>query len=182
MIVSLSGRVEMPGPPVEVADEVELYAREHGRHATLRFVPTRFERGRIAAGTWTVRLTLRDSDKRLSLLKTGQVAEAPDEVVWLHEPDGQGGYTPYNIMQLGAGGVRRFLEKGNTWSGRGKFASFAEQMQQTAAANEAARQQNRDTSRDNARAHARDKRRQWLKIPLVRVLTDLVSPQVDSKE
>jgi hypothetical protein len=162
----------LPVAPVEIADEVELYARAHGRHATVRFIPTRFLNGRIAAGTWTVRLSLRDDDPRLGLFKQGKVDEPPVEQVWLHEPDGKGGYAPYDLEALGSGGVKQFLEKGNMW-GRGQFASLSEQFQKTQDANAAVREKTRTEARAGARDMALDKRRSVLGIPFVGVLKDI---------
>ncbi|KKK55945.1 hypothetical protein LCGC14_3069470 [marine sediment metagenome] len=63
MIITL-GRSEAPRAPVEIQEEVELYARESGRHARLIFVPMQLG-GRADDGTWVVRFTLRSSDKRM---------------------------------------------------------------------------------------------------------------------
>jgi hypothetical protein len=166
----------LPVPPVEIADEVEAWARLSGRHATLHFIPTAFLRGRVASGTWVVRLTLKPGDKRLLLYREGKVAEPPTEDVWLHEPDASHhtGYRPFDILQLGASGVRTFLEKGDTWSGRGEFRSLEEQLKKVNEDNAQAREKNRTDAREGARDEARDKRRQVLGIPLVGVLADLL--------
>jgi hypothetical protein len=126
----------LPSPPVEVADAVEEYARQWGRHATLAFRPTMFANQRILRGTWVVCLTLRADDKRLKLSQEGRVASPPTEDVWLHEPNPEVGklipgtyglqeppMRALPIEQLGATGVVRFLERGNMWSGRTKTHS-----------------------------------------------------------
>ena len=163
----------LPEPPVEIADEVELWARQSGRHATLRFVPILGKRRGPITGTWVVCLTLRANDKRLGLLQQQKVAEEPTEKVWLHEPDGQGGYRAFDIVQLGASGVRNLLERGDMWSGRGEFDSLEHQLRVTKQWNEAARAKNRAEAKDGARSDARDKRRQWFGIPLVSVVGNL---------
>jgi hypothetical protein len=165
----------LPVPPVEIADEVETWARLSGRHATLHFFPVAFQRGRIA-GTWVVRITLKPSDKRLSLFQRGETPTPPTEDVWLHEPDATvvGGYRPYDLLQLGASGVRAFLEKGDTWSGRGEFRSIEDQLRQVNENNAQALEKVRTDAREGARDEARDKRRQVLGIPLVGVLKNLV--------
>ena len=179
MILTLGGQHELPSPPAEIADEVELWARQTGRHARLHFVPVRFRQGRVVAGTWVVRISLKANDKRLQLYREGKVAEPPTEDVWLHEPDGQGGYRPFDILQLGAGGVKRFLEWGSMWSGRGQFGSLEEQLRQVNQDNEGARRKNRADAKDRALTHTADRRRQALGIPFVGVVAD-ITPEGES--
>jgi len=179
MILTLGDRSELPAAPAEIADEVELWARQSGRHARLHFFPTRFRHGRIVSGTWVVRLTLKAGDKRLSLYQQGKVAEPPTEDVWLHEPDGQGGYRALNLTDMGASGVREFLEKGNMWSGRGQFGSLEEQLRKVNQDNEAARQKNRADAKDQALVRTADRRRSALGIPFVGVVAD-ITPEGES--
>lgn len=182
MIVQLR-RSEMPRAPVEIQEEVELYARESGRHANLIFVPTEFVNGRLANGTWLVRFTLRSNDKRMQAYQEGRAAKPPTEDVWLHEhnPDEgkpisggrkQGPYKPLDIVQMGAGGVRQFLERGNMW-GRGQFKSLEEQVREVQADNEAARLKFRADQKEASRYEQRDKRRWRLKIPFISVGVNL---------
>ena len=163
----------LPTPPVEIADEVELWARESGRHGTLHFVPTRLAGLRVVEGTWMVRLSLKSDDKRMLLYKQGLVPEPPTEDVWLHEPDPDSptGYRPYNITQLGAGGVRQFLEKGNTWSGRGQFGSktIEDLARDAIEKNRNAGGVAKDAARKNCLLKLRDERRWMLKIPFLPV-------------
>lgn len=173
MILTLGARQELPAPPAEIADEVELWARQSGRHARLHFFPTRFRHGRIVSGTWIVRISLKLGDKRLLLYQRGQVAELPTEDVWLHESDGQGGCRALNLTDLGASGVRQFLERGSMWSGRGEFGSLEEQLRKVNENNEAARVKNRADAKDEALAHTADRRRSALGIPFVGVVADI---------
>jgi hypothetical protein len=119
-------RFGLPTPPTEIADEVELYAREWGRHATLHFVPTLFQGDRIVRGSWIVRFTLRSNDPRMRAYQEGRAPEPATEDVWLQEPNpragqpipGTGGlkeqpYLPLNLTELGAGGVRRLGQPGH---------------------------------------------------------------------
>lgn len=164
-----AGQVETPTPPVEIADEVELYAREHGRHGKLEFVPTML-RGRVVIqGTWRVCLTLKADDKRLLPYRRGEIADEPTEDVWLHERDEDGTYQPLNIVEMGASGVRQFLERGNLWSGRGEFDSLEDQRRKARAHNEAFRQKTYQDQEDAVRQMARDTRRKRLKIPFLPV-------------
>ena len=185
MIIRL-GRGEAPRAPVEIQEEVELYARESGRHAKIIFVPTSFANGCIASGTWLVRFTLRPNDKRLQAYQEGQAEKPATEDVWLHEsnPDegkpisgrpGQkeGRYRPLDIVQMGTWGVRQFLESGNTWSGRGEFNSFEEQLRDVQDTNEEARVKFRADTKEENRLAQREKRRTRLKIPFLGVGVDL---------
>ena len=163
----------LPSPPVGVADEVELWARESGRHGTLQFVPTLLAGQRAVEGTWMVRLSLRENDKRMQLYKQGLAPEPPTEDVWLHEPDPESptGYRPYNLEDLGAGGVRQFLDKGNLWSGRGQFGSKTiEQLARDAIEkNRNAGQVAKSAAREECLLKLRDDRRWRLKIPFLPV-------------
>lgn len=149
-----------PTPPVEIADEVELYARAWGRHATLHFVPTLFFNHRILRGTWVVKMTLRPDDKRMKLWQEQKVNEPLTEDVWLHEPNPDVGkiiphsgnlrepaYRPLNITEMGAGGVRAFLEAGNMWNGRNKIKSPEEELKH----NQEMRRQMVEKARTDAR-------------------------------
>ena len=173
MILTLGARQELPAPPADIADEVELWARQSGRHARLYFFPVRFRYGRIVSGTWVVRISLKPGDKRLLLYQQGKVAEPPTEDVWLHESDGRGGYRALNLTEMGASGVRQFLEKGDSWSGRGEFTSLEDQLRKVNENNEAARVKNRADAKDQARSHAEDRRRSALGIPFVGVVADI---------
>jgi len=183
------GRQELPRPPVEIADEVELWAREHGRHGTLHFVPTALRGFEVIRGAWVVRLSLRENDKRLLLYRQGLAPEPPTEDVWLHVPnahpekpipntDGlkEGPYVALDIVQLGAAGVRRFLEKGDTWSGRGEYQSLEQQVRAVRAENSAAREKFRADQKETSRLEQRDKRRWRFKIPFIPVSIGLKRP------
>ena len=175
----LVGRQELPKAPVEIQDAVELYARQsRGGHGVIHFVPSAMpfkQNGRtICYGTWMIRFTLRPEDKRLQLVKTGKAsAEEVTEDVWLRDATG----TPFDIHQLGVGGVLSHLEKGNMWSGRGEFSSLTEQLQKVRQQNEAAQEKHRADQKDAAKATARDKRRSLLKIPFLTVNADLKGSQ-----
>jgi hypothetical protein len=165
----------LPVAPVDIADAAEEYARESGRHATIHFIPIQVERERVIHGTWLVRFSLRADDKRLQLYREGKVGEPPTEDVWLHVPDdaGFGGYRPLNLTELGAGGLRTFLDRGNSWSGRGEFASLEEQTRKASEANDAMRTKLRADQKEENRLEQREKRRHILGIPFLPVLIDL---------
>lgn len=167
-------RQEYPRAPWEIQDEVELWARERGRTATLHMAPNM---------TWFVRLSLRVDDPRMKLFREGLADAPPTEDVWLHIPnphDGkivngvrQGPYIPLDIYHLGASGVREFLEQGDTWSGRGRYQSLVDQLNKTRAANAEARANFRQEMKEENRHEQRQKRRFRLKIPFLPVGIDL---------
>ena len=169
------GRGGAPTPPVEIADEVEQYARESGRHATLRYVPTLLKGRKAVLGTWRVEFSLKEDDKRLELFRTGRVSEAPAEIVWLHEPDPSfpSGYRPYKLEDLGPSGVRNFLEKGNLHSGRGEHRSLEEMVRRVEEQNQVARTKYRQDKKEENRFRRREERRWRLKIPFIGVAIEL---------
>jgi len=186
------GLMELPRAPVEIQEAVELYARNSGRHGKLHFVPF---------GGWFLALTLRPDDKRLLPYKQGLTKDEPYEKVWFHVKDPYEGKTvdvhgdkrfknmplmPWcyglrrqsqflqlDIVQMGVEGVTQFLNADNVWSGRGKFRSFEEANRKAEADNQAGLERLRENMAYKAGKMARDMRRQLLKIPYLRVLTDL---------
>lgn len=178
----------LPSPPVEIADEAELYAREWGRHGSLEFRPTMFYNGRIFRGTWVVKLTLRPNDKRLKLWQEQKTGDEPTEEVWLHEYNPDKGkpipatygklkepeYRALPLEQLGAGGVRAFLERGNMWSGRGTITSPVEALKKGREDHATHLAKVKSSAKEEAGKMAVDQRRSRLKIPFLGVLKNLV--------
>jgi hypothetical protein len=166
----------MPRPPPEIAEEVELFAREWGRTAKLHFVPH---------GGWFARFELKPNDPRMKAVRDGTAPEVPTEDVWFHLPHPragevvngvkQGPFIPIPLGDLGPSGVRRFLERGNTWSGRGEFASFEEAVKFMNDKNEQVRATNKKEAKEHARDHEKDTRRTRWKTPFLPVGIDLKS-------
>lgn len=148
-----------------------MWARESGRHGKLQFVPTFFAGDQAIAGTWMVRLSLRENDKRMLLYQQGMAPEPPTEDVWIHVPDEsrKSGYRALDIVQLGTTGIRSFLDRGNMWSGRGEFTSLEEQVRKAREANRAMLEKNRADQKEESRHEQRDKRRWRFKIPFLPV-------------
>lgn len=181
-IITLGGRSDVPTAPYEIADEVERWARTHDRSARLHFFPTVLSNGRAVAGTWVVRLSLKPNDKRMELFRQGLAPEPPTEDVWLHRaptdaevragarPDS---FIPLDIYQMGASGVREFLEKGDTWSGRGEYASITDELRLKREHNEKVKARAKEEAREANRLERRDERRQRLGIPFLTVGKDL---------
>lgn len=182
----ITKRPEYPTAPPEFQDAVELWARKSGRHARLTFVPTEFQEGRTVNGTWLVRIDLRENDPRLSLYQDGKMPEKPTEDVWIHRSNPKEGkikpnthgrreqpFIPISIQQLGVSGLIGFLEKGDTWSGRGKYSSLEDQLQKVRKQNRERRHAFREQMKLENRMEQAQKRRQVLGIPLVPVGIDL---------
>jgi len=74
-----------------------------------------------------------------------------------------------DINQLGAAGVREFLDRGNVWSGRGLVNSHVEAVTQANEHNAVRRQALKERGRDGAKAMARDTRKQRLGVQSVPV-------------
>jgi len=176
----------LPKAPTEIADAVELYAREWGRHAKIYCVPILFVHGRIERVAWVVRMTLRPDDKRLQLYQQGKVEREPTEDVWLVEPNPNEGQpisgapgirepavVGLKIEELGAGGIREYLQRGNTWSGRGEHASLEEQARKAKQHNEEMRVAFREEQKVESRHEQSDKRRWRFRIPFLPVGIDL---------
>ncbi len=172
-----------PTAPHELQEAVELWARESGRHAKLHWSP---------GGTWFVRLTLRADDKRMLLYRQGFSEAPPGEDVWFHIPNPregqriggvlQGPYIPLDIHHLGVSGVREFLEKGNTWSGRGEYLSLVDQLHQVRETNETKRRSFREFQKEENRYEQRQQRRFRLKIPFLPVGINLRADKNETRK
>jgi hypothetical protein len=114
----------------------------------------------------------------------GRAPEPATEDVWLQEPNPKAGqlipgtngqrelpYLPLNLGQLGVGGVRRFLERGNSWGGR--VPTLEEQARRAMQANQEMRERHKATLKEENRKEQMDKRRWRFKIPFLRVGVDL---------
>lgn len=176
-------RSGLPRCPPDIAEEVELYARESGRTATVHFVPF---------GGWFARFSLRPNDPKLRAFREGRAAEPATEDVWFQVPNPRFGgqdergsakrpFIPLDIAQLGRSGVREFLERGNTWSGRGAYASHEAALQSAAEQNTQNEQRLRRETLDRARDKARDERRARLGIPFLRVGADIAEQKPESQ-
>lgn len=171
-----------PRPPPEIDEEVKLWARKSGRDATMHFVP--------GYGCWFARLSLRCNDKRLLAYQRGEAPEPPTEDIWFHRPvtpeEVKKGahpvsFVPLDIHQMGVSGVREFLERGDTWSGRGEHRSLEDLRDKTSKHNEVVKEKNRADAREEVVKMAMDTRRTRLKIPFHRVGIDLREEKSDGQ-
>ncbi len=169
---------ELPKAPPDVSTAVELYARKSGRTAKLHFVPY---------GGWFVDFELRPNDSRMTLWRDGKAEKPPSERVWLHNPNPRRGqiipgthgereplYKPLNIYEIGAIGVTEFLERGNTWSGRGEHDSVVDVVVKVHEDNTAQREKYRQDHKEANRLQQRETRRSRFGLPFVSVLKNLM--------
>lgn len=186
-ILSLGARRrEFPRPPAWLAEEAELFARKSGRNGTVRMVPTLMRGDMPERWTWVIDLTLRPNDPRMLAWKEGRAEQPPKETIWLHrrnpiegkEIPGTYGlreppYVGLDIHQEGADGIRRFLEEGDTWNGRGKFGSVTDAAKSVSEHNARERARVKEEAREENRAKLKQERRSWVGIPLVQAGIDL---------
>lgn len=161
-------RSGLPRCPFDIREQVELYARESGRSATVHFVPN--------CG-WMARFSLKPNDKRMKAYQEGRAPKPPTEDVWFRVPkDGRPQEYEYlDILQMGPSGVKEFLERGNTWSGRGEHRSHIEAHQKALDAQSSSKGKAKKEAKEHSRDRRKDTRRQRLKIPFHRVGIDLKS-------
>jgi hypothetical protein len=150
--------------PYELQDEVELWARQYDRHAKLHFIPV---------GGFFCRITLRSDDPRMRAYQEGMVPDPPGEDVWFNEGDGHGGVRCLDIREMGVTGIKAYLEKGNTWSGRGEYDSIVEQQKKVSEANAEAKIRRRAFAKEENRKEQASKRKWRLGEAVVNVITDI---------
>lgn len=167
-IITLGARSEAPRPPAEIAEEVEKYAREWDRSGSIELV--RAPNGFVC---WLIKFTPRPNDPKWLRYREGRGPEPHPELVWLM--DNETG-KPLDIHQMGASGVRAYLEKGNTLSGRGEYGSVLEAIEQTSARNLEERDRFRQKMKEENRYERRQDRRRYLGIPQISPGIDLKNP------
>lgn len=154
-----------PKAPHEIADEVELYARESGRTGSLRWVPTLMLNGSLVRGVWVVDLSLRVNDPRMQLWRDGKAEKPLTEQVWLWETNPKAGdvipgtfgelreppMVGLDLAQMGAAGVRQFLDRGNSEGGRGEYGSLVDALASTREHNSTVRRRNKAQAKDESR-------------------------------
>lgn len=143
------GRSAHPRVPVEIADAVELWARQFGRHATIAWVPT-------SPPTPQVRISLKASDPMRQMADLFQGEEPAETVELVKWDEKRGCYAPVSLDDLGVTGVLEILERGNTWSGRGEFSSHEEALKAQAEEIQRSNERRKRHSRDDTLAWAGD--------------------------
>lgn len=166
MYRDLALRARRDHVPVEVQDEVELWARDQGRHARIVWLPQ--------MGCACVEIDLRPGDPRLGAWQEGRLKHEPKERVYLHRYDKAKRCwvgVPSTPSELTPDHVRGWLDRGNLWSGRGEHR--ARNIHEACVAADERNEEHRKAIRReveaNTRDRARDRRRQALGLPLVAV-------------
>lgn len=160
--------------PAEFADAVELYARKSGRSGKLKFVPP-------PVNCWVVELSLKANDKALAGFQAGKLEDEPTEIVYLWRPStptesakrGSAHLVGYKLDELGVTAMIELLERTDTFSGRGQYASHTEAARDQFDKGEAARAKIVAERRENTRDMAEEYRRSINKIPLLGVGIEL---------
>ena len=169
--------------PAAYRDAAELFARQHGVHGDVEWVPD-------PANFWQVKFTLKSNDPR-------ERGTEKHETVQLHryvrDPYGKGvstkdqqrlrrhprsnkilpGYISYELDEIGVEGMIQILERGSLLSGRGRFTSSEHAVDVSRKKHNAASDRRRTSLMQQAGYKARDLRRSILKIPFMRVGIDL---------
>jgi len=179
------GRNQGRRAPVEYRDAVEAWARGHGGHGDIVWVPA-------PANVWQVRLSLKAGDPRLQFGEGFETVELHDwwsAEQWLkNKPDlakrraasrvarpGKRshritpGYYAFELDELGIEGILSRLSRGNLLSGRGEFKSAEEAGDIQRQKHRAAKEKRRLDEREDARHRSLDIRRSLLKIPFLPV-------------
>lgn len=153
--------------PTEIADEVQLWAREHGR---------RFGRVEWNAmlGCAVIHFGRRLDDPMMREFQEGRLAEEPTESVRLHEWDPkENRWEPWDLAEYGASGIRSFLDRANLLSGRGEHASLQDSVLAVRRSNEALKREMSAQQAEAGREAGWLARRTDLELPLVPVLKDI---------
>lgn len=164
-----------PRVPVEIADAVEKWARRYGRHARVVFIE------HTDPPIPQVRITpMHDDPIRAADIPPEEKEEAIELMEWDEE---KGSYVPKDLHELGAQGVIRFLNKGNTFAS-GEFDSLEEASEEARKSRERAAKKAYRDGKEDARAVGRAVKNQLLDIPKHRTGIDLsegTSPEAPSE-
>lgn len=152
-------------PPVEIADGVELWARQQGRHARLFWHPV--------LNCFCIEFELRDDHPSLKKWQdqTAKLESKPTESVPLHSfnPKTQR-YEAWDLEQRGVSGIINHLDQANLLSGRGEFNTLRESLAAVEAKNAANRERWRKYAGEGGREDAAPLRRRILgNMPVVTV-------------
>ena len=163
LIATVGGARQQRRAPLEFQDAVELHFRKTGRHATVVWIPE-------PVCQWQVRITLRPDDPALRAYQAGEVEEEPVETVEItYFNEDVGLYVGYELDELGVSGLVEMLEKGDMWSGQGRFGSIQEAMTYQVQTQRSQRERLKQAMRDEALAVGRDVQKRVLNEPVLPV-------------
>ena len=161
--------------PYEFQDAVELHFRKSGRHARIVWIPE-------PVCQWQIRISLMPDDPVLAAWKAGELEEEPVETVEVTYYDEKVGlYVGYELDELGVSGLVEMLEKGDTWSGQGRFSSIQDALTYQVETQRNTQERLRQAMRDEALAVGRDVRKRVTGEPFLPVGIDLSTSSPDSR-
>jgi hypothetical protein len=159
----------VPTIPFDVAEEVELFARQWGRHARMEWS--------VHLNAPVIHFSMPKDSKLWKMWQEGELDREPTESVPLIERDpNTGRIGPINLADYGASGVRELLEKSNVWSGRGKHKNLLNAIRENMDRNAKNREEMRKKANEIGREIGWLSRRSALELPQSQVLIDLKSP------
>lgn len=183
----------MPHAPPEIRDAAELWARKAGRSATVHFAPLAgwFARLSLKANdpamrAWHegrapepatedvyfhVKNPFEGRHMSLADVKADARFKNMPLIDWWGEKRAMlPTYLQLDILQMGASGVTAYLEREDTWSGRGQYASLDAEVKARQESDRIGKESLRQQMEDQAGERAKDRRRQIAKIPFLRNL------------
>lgn len=176
-IILARRRTGPPMTPVWFADTIEMWARAHGRHAKTTWDPP--------VGCFVTRLSRMSHDPVLALVKSGKKEDVGVPIYWhewkegvrRHPVTGQvvGGFVPMDIEQMGESGVRTYLDKVATWTGRAEFKSVDDAVDASVKANDMKVQYQRENLRDRLAGPLKAARKKARGEPTVNVPEQITS-------
>lgn len=126
--------------PVEIADAVELWARQQGRHGRLFWQPV--------MKCFCIEFTLKPDDPRRKAWQeqTVKLEKEPTESVPLNTWDPEKKrHRAWNLEQIGVEGIVQYLDKANMMSGRGEHKDMWAALQAVEQRNKAAKKNQHDS-------------------------------------
>lgn len=158
----------VPTIPVDISNEVELFARQWGRHARMEW--------NVNLNAPVIHFSLPKDSKLWKMWQEGELDHEPTESVPLIEWDADNRkYGPMNLEDLGPSGIRALLEKSNVWSGRGEHKDLVSSVGATIEKNRELREEGRKRAREIGMEIGWLSRRETLELPQSQVLIDLKS-------
>lgn len=167
MIATVGGARQERRAPHEFSDAVELHFRKSGRHANIVWIPE-------PVCQWQIRITLRPDDPVLAAWRAGELEEEPVETVEITFYDEEAGlYVGRELDELGVSGLTEMLEKGDMWSGQGRFGSIQDALTWQVENQRNTQERLRNAMRDEAMAVGRAVRKRVTGEPILPVGIDL---------
>lgn len=176
LVDAFGRRIARPVPPSSIADAVERWARQWGRHGRLEW--------HDALKCFVIHFSRRSDDPTLAAVQAGLRAESTESVM-LHEWKQNARPHPYlpgqtvpgwvamDLEQYGVDGVLAILDRGNLWSGRGEYRTPQEALDQVLLNNERKDRDNDALVEGAARERANLVYRKATGNPQVPVIADL---------